>query len=104
MKKKLPIFKSAEAEALFWENHDITSFVEADEFQVVDPKKTARFKIAEFDINKYPRPRKTLFTMRLDTDVLQGVKNLAHKRNQKYQQLLRDWIIQKLQKELEDNK
>jgi predicted DNA binding CopG/RHH family protein len=104
MRKKLPVFKSSEAEALFWEKHDITEYVDQEEFQIVNPKKIPGFNVPEFDLNQYPKPRKTLFTMRLDENVLKGVKNLAQKRNLKYQQLLRDWIIQQFQKEVEDKK
>jgi predicted DNA binding CopG/RHH family protein len=91
MKKKLPNFKSAEAEALFWEKHDILDYVDPAEFKIVEPKKS---KNGLFLITDPPvKPKKILFSMRLEQDILSKIKRLAEKKKVNYQTMLREWII-----------
>jgi predicted DNA binding CopG/RHH family protein len=90
MKKKLPKFKTAEAEAIFWEKHDILDYVSADEFQIVNPNASSE---------DFRKPKRVLFTMRMDPSILESVKKLAHQKNMSYQQMMRDWIEQKIKKE-----
>lgn len=93
MKKRLPKFKNAESEAIFWETHDITEYVEPDAFAVVRPNAGKTFHVKDPAPGMVaPRSRKILFTMRLEYDILNKIKQLARQKNVKYQQLIRAWI------------
>jgi len=73
MKKKIPSFQSPEEEALFWESHDISKYVDLDEFKVVDPKKGRRFAFHKGS----SQSSKELISLRVDSQLLKKAKELA---------------------------
>lgn len=79
-KKRIPEFKSREEEAKFWDSHDTTEF--EDEFKPV----RARFA-------------KNLtegITIRLDSETLGALRNLAHEKGVGPTTLVRMWLIERL--------
>ncbi len=79
---KIPKFDSDLEEAGFWDTHDSTDFfdatVEVDE-KLVDA-----------------RPRKTLISLRLEPEIINQLKVVAHRRGIGYQTLIRMWIMEQL--------
>ena len=83
---KVPVFSSEQEEAEFWDTHDSTDFFE-------DTK----------EVNKRlsgPRPRKTLISLRLDQETIDGLKALASEQGLGYQTLLRTWVRERLMSEM----
>jgi predicted DNA binding CopG/RHH family protein len=79
---KVPVFTSEQEESEFWDTHDSTDFFE-------DTK----------EVNKRlsgPRPRKTLISLRLDQETIEGLKALASEQGIGYQTLLRAWVTERL--------
>jgi predicted DNA binding CopG/RHH family protein len=83
---KVPAFSSEQEEAEFWDTHDSTDFFE--DTKEVD----ARFS--------GPRPRKTLISLRLDQETIDGLKALASEQGLGYQTLLRTWVRERLISEM----
>lgn len=82
-KSKLPNFKSAEEEALFWSTHDATEF--ADEFQPADVQ--------------FPKPQKKLISLRIADADIALLKKVASQKGIGYLTLIRMWVVEKLREE-----
>ena len=83
---KIPAFRSEQEEGEFWDTHDSTDFFE-------DTKEVNGRFVG-------PRPRKTLISLRLDPETIEGLKDLASQQGLGYQTLLRTWVIERLVVEL----
>lgn len=85
-RKPLPTFTSEEQERSFWARHDSTEYV--------DWSRTQR--------RLFPSLRPTLRTisLRLPESMLGQLKVLANKRDMPYQSLLKQFLAERLQKEL----
>jgi len=83
---KLPKFKDELEESDFWDTHDSTDYIED----------TEEVKVEFAD----KRP-KTLISLRLQSDVIDGLKALAARRGIGYQTLIRMWVMERLEQERE---
>jgi len=85
--KKLPVFKSLEEEARFWDTHDVTQYwdqlEEVDEVIELAPALARRIQ---------ERMKKRLLAIRLEEWQISRAKEIARKKGVPYQQLLRHWI------------
>jgi len=79
---KLPQFANDQEEAEFWNNHDATDYL--DEFQPVE----MTFRDS--------RPPKKQISLRLDTETIDSLKNVARKKGIGYQTLIRMWVVERL--------
>ncbi len=87
MKKKLPKFRSEEAEREFWANHDSADFI--------DWRKAARVTLPEL------KPSTQTISLRLPKSMLDRLKLLANKRDVPYQSLLKMFLAERLAAEFE---
>jgi predicted DNA binding CopG/RHH family protein len=88
MKKSPPRFKSEDAERKFWATHDSTDFV--------DWSKGKRVTLAKL------KPSSQTISLRLPKPMLERLKLLANKRDVPYQSLLKTFVAERLQAELEE--
>lgn len=82
---KLPKFASVQEEALFWDTHNSTEFL--DDTESVD--------VAFVDA----RPIKKLITLRLDPGAIERLKEIAQRKGLGYQTLMRMWVMERLTQE-----
>ena len=83
MKSKIPKFKSLEAERRFWDTHSITEFM--DELKPVKVE--------------FIRPKKQLVSLRLDTQQIESLKEIASHKGLGYLSLIRFWLAERLNRE-----
>lgn len=83
MKRRIPKFKSLEEERRFWDTHSITEFM--DELKPVKVK--------------FSKPKKKLISLRLDSDQIKSLKEIASRKHLGYLTLIRYWISEHLAKE-----
>lgn len=81
--KRIPKFKSLEEERKFWDTHDITEFLGE-----LKPVKV-----------EFKRPKKRLVSLRLDTQQIQSLKEIASHKGLGYLSLIRYWISERISKE-----
>ena len=82
---KLPKFASVQEEALFWDTHNSTEFL--DDTESAD--------VAFVDA----RPAKKLITLRLDPGAIKRLKEIAQRKGLGYQTLMRMWVMERLTQE-----
>jgi predicted DNA binding CopG/RHH family protein len=87
MKKRLPKFKSEDAEREFWATHDSTEYV--------DWAKGARAILPNL------KPSSQTISLRLPKPMLERLKMLANQRDVPYQSLLKMFVAERLKKELD---
>ncbi len=87
MPKQIPKFKSEDEEREFWATHDSTEYVD-----------WQKAKKAAFS-NLKPSVKK--ISLRLPESMLEELKLLAHKRDVPYQSLLKIFLAERIEKELE---
>src|SRR4030067_578168 len=87
MKKKIPKFKNEDAERAFWATHDSTEFIEW--------KKTKRTLL------KNLKPSVKTISLRLPEAMLEELKLLANKRDVPYQSLVKIFLAERIEKELD---
>ncbi|KKR70978.1 MAG: hypothetical protein UU14_C0039G0005 [Candidatus Roizmanbacteria bacterium GW2011_GWB1_40_7] len=81
-KSKIPVFKSYEEEAHFWDTHSITDFEdETEDVEII------------FDLEE---PRSETIAVRLQKDVKNKMTDLARQKGVNTSTLARMWIIEKL--------
>jgi len=86
-KKAVPIFESEDEEREFWEEHDSTDYLEWNEARrVVLPNL---------------KPSTKTISLRLPQHMLEELKLLANKRDVPYQSLLKVFLAERLEAELE---
>ena len=85
-RKSVPTFASEEQERSFWAEHDSTEYVQWSKDQR----------------SSFPKLRPTLRTisLRLPESMLGQLKVLANKRDMPYQSLLKQFLAERLQREL----
>ena len=81
---KIPIFKSFEEEAEFWDTHDTEEFT--DEFEPVEVK-FAR-----------PLKHKWMLTIELDEETFNQMKKLAEGAGKEPSVLIRSWVLEHIKK------
>ena len=81
--KKIPKFKSLEAERLFWDTHNITDYLHE-----LKPVKM-----------QFVKPKKKLVSVRLEAEQIEALKRIASRKGLGYLTLIRFWINQNLIKE-----
>ena len=89
-KKKIPKFKSEDAEREFWATHDSTEYV--------DWKKAKRVVFPKL------KPSLTTISLRLPKPMLDELKSLANKRDVPYQSLLKIFLAERIRQEFSARK
>jgi predicted DNA binding CopG/RHH family protein len=79
----VPVFSSVREEARFWESHQIDLRV-------------MQSSLVSTDTNE-----STTITLRMDPRMLSRLKRLARQRYLNYQSMLKQWVAERLEKELE---
>jgi predicted DNA binding CopG/RHH family protein len=87
MKKKLPTFQTEEAERKFWDEHDSTEYVD--------------WSKAKRGVFPNLKPSTRTISLRLPESLLEELKLLAHKRDVPYQSLLKIYLAEKVEQELQ---
>jgi predicted DNA binding CopG/RHH family protein len=78
----VPVFASMEEEARFWEQHQIG-------------QRLMQSSLVRTDANE-----STTITLRIDPRMLSRLKRLAAQRYLNYQSMLKQWVAERLEKEL----
>ena len=81
--ESIPLFTSLEDEARFWEGHQIGL-------------RQMQTSLTSTDSNE-----STTITLRMDPRMLSRLKRLARQRYLNYQSMLKQWVAERLEKELE---
>jgi len=89
MKKKIPKFKNEDEERAFWATHDSTAFI--------DWKKAKRTLLSNL------KPSVKTISLRLPKAMLEELKLLANKRDVPYQSLVKIFLAERIDQELEVN-
>ena len=79
----IPLFTSLEEEARFWEGHQIGL-------------RQMQIALVSTDSNE-----STTITLRMDPRMLSRLKRLARQRYLNYQSMLKQWVAERLEKELD---
>jgi predicted DNA binding CopG/RHH family protein len=87
MKKKIPKFKNEDETRAFWATHDSTEFV--------DWKKAKRALLPNL------KPSVKTISLRLPKAMLEELKLLANKRDVPYQSLLKIFLAERIEEELD---
>ena len=87
MKKNLPVFKSENEEREFWASHDSTEYV--------DWGKAEKLTLSNL------KPSIKKISLRLPESMLEELKLLANKKDVPYQSLLKIFLAERIEKELE---
>ena len=80
--ESVPPFRNPVEEALYWESHQISS-------------RLMQSSLAGTDTNE-----STTITLRIDPRMLSRLKRLARQRYLNYQSMLKQWVAERLEKEL----
>ncbi len=81
--EKIPVFAGHADEVAFWENHQIS-------------QRLMQTSLVRVDANE-----STTITLRIDPRMLSRLKRLARQRYLNYQSMLKQWVAERLEKELE---
>lgn len=81
--EKIPLFPSLEEEAAFWEQNQIS-------------QRLMQTSLVGTDSNE-----STTITLRIDPRMLSRLKRLARQRYLNYQSMLKQWVAERLEKELQ---
>jgi len=87
MRKKIPEFKNEDEEREFWATHDSTEYI--------DWKKSKRVTLPNL------KPSVKKISLRLPESMLEELKLLANKKDVPYQSLLKIFLAERIEKELE---
>jgi predicted DNA binding CopG/RHH family protein len=87
--KKIPQFKTEEEERAFWEEHDATEYV--------DWSKAKKVTFPNL------KPTTKTISLRLPEFVLDELKMLAHKKDVPYQSLIKIFLKDRIDQELNEN-
>ena len=90
MKKRIPKFKNEDEEREFWATHDSTDYVDWSK-----GKKVVLSKL---------KPSIKTISLRLPESMLEELKLLANKRDVPYQSLLKIFLAERIEEELETTK
>lgn len=87
MKKKIPKFRTENKEREFWATHDSTEYI--------DWKKSKRTLLPNL------KPSVKTISLRLPESMLEELKLLANKRDVPYQSLVKIFLAERIEQELE---
>jgi len=87
MKKRIPKFQNEDAERKFWAEHDSTDYI--------DWSKAKRGRFPNL------RPSTETISLRLPKPLLEELKLLANKRDVPYQSLLKIFLAERVDRELQ---
>ena len=90
MKKRIPKFKNEDEEREFWATHDSTDYIDWSK-----GKKVVLSKL---------KPSIKTISLRLPESMLEELKLLANKRDVPYQSLLKIFLSERIEEELETTK
>ena len=90
MKKRIPKFKNEDKEREFWATHDSTDYI--------DWSKGRKVVLSKL------KPSIKTISLRLPESMLEELKLLANKRDVPYQSLLKIFLAERLEEELETTK
>jgi predicted DNA binding CopG/RHH family protein len=90
MKKRIPKFKNEDEERKFWATHDSTDYIDWSK-----GKKVVLSKL---------KPSIKTISLRLPESMLEELKLLANKRDVPYQSLLKIYLAERIEEELETTK
>ena len=90
MKKRIPKFKNEDEEREFWATHDSTDYI--------DWNKGKRVVLSKL------KPSIKTISLRLPESMLEELKLLANKRDVPYQSLLKIFLAERIEEELETTK
>jgi len=79
----VPLFANLDEEARFWENHQIST-------------RQMQSSLVSTDTNE-----STTITLRMDPRMLSRLKRLARQRYLNYQSMLKQWVAERLEEELD---
>ncbi len=82
-KETIPKFGTLSEESEFWDGQDATGYFDFDR-----PVKT------KIDI-----PRKKMVTLRMEPELIDGIKELAARKSKRYQPMIREWIQERYLRE-----
>lgn len=85
MRKKIPHFNSLEEESDFWDEADLTDYIDPDEPPV--------------NIEYTGPPRMTL-SLRFDEEVIERLRAFARRNDKGFQTLMTEWVVERLEQEL----
>ena len=83
--KTIPVFRSEQEEAEFWETHDSTDYL--------DDTEPAELTFVD------ARPQKRSISLRIDGETIDTLKDIAGRKGIGYQTLIRMWVMERLEKE-----
>ncbi len=84
--KKIPRFKNEEEERKFWVSHDSTNYI--------NWSKARRVKFPEL------KPSEKAISIRMPQFLIEELKILSNKRGMPYQSLLKEFLAERVEKEL----
>ncbi|MBW7908115.1 MAG: BrnA antitoxin family protein [Kiritimatiellae bacterium] len=90
MKKKIPKFKTEAEERRFWQTHDSTDYID--------------WSKAEVAIMPNLKPSTKTISLRLPESMVDELKLLANKRDVPYQSLLKVYLAERIDEELQTSK
>jgi len=90
MKKKIPKFKNEDEEREFWATHDSTDFI--------------YWKKAKRTLLPNLKPSVKTISLRLPESMLEELKLLANKRDVPYQSLVKIFLAERIEEELNTSK
>ena len=90
MKKRIPKFKNEDEEREFWATHDSTDYI--------DWSKGKKIVLSKL------KPSIKTISLRLPESMLEELKLLANKRDVPYQSLLKIFLAERIEEELETTK
>ncbi len=79
--KDIPTFDSHEAEATFWQNHELSP------------------KLMVSSLHKPDSRESTTITLRFDPRMLARIKRLARSRYLNYQSMMKQWLAERIEEE-----
>lgn len=85
-KRKIPRFKTEQDERKFWATHDSTDFI--------DWQKAKRVRFPEL------KPSAKSISIRMPNFLLEDLKLIANKRGIPYQSLMKEFLAEKIEKEI----
>ncbi len=81
----VPLFDSEQAEAAFWSEHDV-------DLRLMDAAATATGEMSD----------SVSITLRMDPRMLARIKRLARSRFLNYQSMIKQWLSERMEKEVRD--
>jgi predicted DNA binding CopG/RHH family protein len=88
MKKKIPSFKNEDEERAFWSHHDSAEFI--------DWKKAKKVVLSKL------KPSIKTISIRLPESMIEELKLIANKRDVPYQSLLKVFLADRIEQELNE--